>query len=145
MIKAKILFHNADNTYRLRDKRKKASILINHSIDHGFAIDYINYVFCSDEYLLDMNRRYLAHNYYTDILSFQSSKEPMAGDIYISIDRVRDNAKELGIKFSEELLRVISHGLLHFMGFTDKTPSGQSEMRTQEDILIAKLMSGSGK
>lgn len=137
----KLLFHDADVKLRFYNKRKIASILIQHGMDHGFEIDYINYVFCSDDHLLEMNRRYLSHDYYTDILSFQSSREPLSGDIYISVDRVRDNAKELGLKFNEELLRVISHGFLHFMGFTDKNPTEQSKMRQQEDILIAKIMS----
>lgn len=145
MSKPKIIFHNADIEFRFNHKRKTASIIAAHASDHGFAIDFVNYVFCSDEYLIDMNRRYLDHDYYTDILSFQLSSEPLAGDIYISIDRVRDNAKELGIKFNEELMRVISHGVLHFMGFTDKNPTEQSRMRHEEDILIAKLISGIGE
>ena len=139
MNKAQIRFFNADITFDFKNKRKISASLLNYSKENLIEAGEINYVFCTDEYLLDLNKKFLNHDYYTDIISFQSEKEPIAGDIYISLDRVRDNAKNLKLKFQDELLRVISHGLLHFMGFKDKTKADQSLMRSKEDELILKI------
>lgn len=139
MNKAQIRFFNADITFDFKNKRKISASLLNYSKENLMEAGEINYVFCTDEFLLDLNKKFLNHDYYTDIISFQSEKEPIAGDIYISLDRVRDNAKNLKLKFQDELLRVISHGLLHFMGFKDKTKADQSLMRSKEDELILKI------
>ena len=94
----------------------------------------LNYIFCSDDYLLDINKTNLDHEYYTDIITFNlSDTSAVAGEIYISIDRVRDNALNEDEPFIRELHRVIFHGALHLCGFGDKTPKEQSEMRKQED------------
>jgi rRNA maturation RNase YbeY len=95
--------------------------------------------------LLDLNNKFLKHDYYTDIISFQSDTEPIAGDIYISIDRVKDNAEKLEVKFINELLRVISHGMLHFMGYKDKSKEDQNLMRAKEDELISLLKTATAK
>lgn len=139
MNKAQIRFFNADITFDFKNKRKISASLLNYSKENLMEAGEINYVFCTDEFLLDLNKKFLNHDYYTDIISFQSEKDPIAGDIYISLDRVRDNAKNLKLKFQDELLRVISHGLLHFMGFKDKTKADQSLMRSKEDELILKI------
>ena len=139
MNKAQIRFFNADITFDFKNKRKISASLLNYSKENLIEAGEINYVFCTDEYLLDLNKKFLNHDYYTDIISFQSEKDPIAGDIYISLDRVRDNAKNLKLKFLDELLRVISHGLLHFMGYKDKTKADQSLMRSKEDELILKI------
>lgn len=139
MNKAQIRFFNADITFDFKNKRKISASLLNYSKENLIEAGEINYVFCTDEFLLDLNKKFLNHDYYTDIISFQSEKDPIAGDIYISLDRVRDNAKNLKLKFQDELLRVISHGLLHFMGFKDKTKADQSLMRSKEDELILKI------
>ena len=98
-------------------------------------IQSLNYVFCTDEELLEINRQYLNHDYYTDIVSFELSKkdEPAEGDIYISIDRIRDNALSLGEPLYKELHRVIFHGALHLCGYKDKTRSQSLEMRNKEE------------
>ena len=104
--------------------------------ENSFSIENINYIFCSDPYLLDINQKYLNHDYFTDIITFDNSEpesEDLEGDLYISIDRVRDNALQLDQPFERELHRVMIHGVLHLMGFQDKTPEQESEMRDQED------------
>ena len=103
-------------------------------------IQSLNYVFCTDEELLKINRQYLNHDYYTDIVSFELSKkdEPAEGDIYISIDRIRDNALSLGEPLYKELHRVIFHGALHLCGYKDKTRSQSLEMRNKEEEYLSR-------
>ena len=104
----------------------------------------ICYVFCSDKYLLEFNKKYLQHNYFTDIITFDyttalkkgSKKKLIAGDLFISIDRIKDNAKIVGTTFDEELRRVMIHGVLHLIGYSDKSPAGQQEIRKKENIYL---------
>jgi len=101
------------------------------------SLQSLNYIFCSDDYLLDINKSYLDHDYYTDIITFNLSKNStVEGEIYISIDRVRDNALNEDEPFIRELHRVIFHGALHLCGFGDKTPKELIEMRKQEDYYL---------
>jgi len=95
----------------------------------------LNYIFCSDEYLLELNKNQLKHDYYTDILTFPLSAlgEPIVADIYISIDRVRENAKTFGTTLTEELPRVIFHGALHLCGYKDKSKTQTKKMRSMEN------------
>ena len=98
-------------------------------------LEQLQYIFCSDEYLLEINKEHLQHNYYTDIITFDLSEKPNAviGEIYISVDRVRDNAQNYDVSFKQELLRVIFHGALHLCGHKDKTEKDQKLMRKAED------------
>ena len=97
----------------------------------------IEYIFCSDESLLEINRQHLNHDYYTDIITFQYEGVPeVSGDIYISIDRVKENADRFGETFDRELKRVMIHGILHLLGFKDGTLQEKSEMRSNEDKLM---------
>lgn len=98
----------------------------------------LNYIFCSDEYLLNINKEYLDHDYYTDIITFDNSEEELMieGDIFISVDRVTDNATSLNIPFSEELKRVMAHGVLHLCGFGDKSEDEAKLMRQKEEQVI---------
>lgn len=98
-------------------------------------LEQLQYIFCSDEYLLEINKQHLKHNYYTDIITFDLSESATAtiGEIYISIDRVKDNAQNYEVPFKHELLRVIFHGALHLCGFKDKTEKDQILMRKAED------------
>jgi probable rRNA maturation factor len=104
----------------------------------GTPLSGLNIIFCNDEYLLKINRKYLKHDFYTDIITFDHSDKPdsIAADLYISIDRVRENAQNLDIDFYDELDRVIIHGLLHLMGYSDKTPADQKIMREKEDACL---------
>jgi len=99
------------------------------------TIETLQFIFCSDKYLLGINKSYLKHDYYTDIISFDLSetKGKLIGEVYISIDRVKDNAKTHKTALKEELLRVIFHGALHFCGYMDKKPADIKKMRSQED------------
>lgn len=103
------------------------------------TIGELNIIFCNDEYLLSLNRQFLNHNYYTDILSFPLSEvnQPLIAEIYISIDRVRENAKAAHSSFKEELHRVIFHGVLHFCGYKDKSSRDIKTMRLMEDKYLA--------
>lgn len=94
----------------------------------------VNYIFCSDEYLLNINKQYLNHDYYTDVISFDYSEDGIiSGDIFISVDTVKDNAKEYEVEFEKELARVMVHGVLHFIGYKDKTDEDAKLMRQKEN------------
>ena len=102
---------------------------------HGKELGSLNYIFCTDRYLLDINRKFLKHDYYTDIITFDLSVSPQitVGEIYISLDRVRDNAGKIDVSVRKELHRVMFHGALHLCGYTDKTPKGKKIMTLAED------------
>jgi rRNA maturation RNase YbeY len=104
------------------------------AIKEGKILKDISVVFTDDEYLLEVNKQYLNHDYYTDVITFDYSEFPsVSGDIMISLDRVKDNAESLGVAFQEELFRVIYHGLLHLCGYKDKSPSDEALMRKKEN------------
>lgn len=105
------------------------------------SIGEISIVFCSDEYLLDINRRYLDHDYYTDIITFPFSDQPLSADLYISVERVKENASDLGTEFADELARVIIHGILHLCGYQDSSPDEKRQMRKMENHYLAMLTS----
>jgi rRNA maturation RNase YbeY len=111
------------------------TFIIKQCLKEGVHIKTLQYVFCSDAFLLDINKRFLNHNFYTDIISFDLSEQKgsLIGDVYISIDRVKENAKTEGNLYTHELLRVIFHGALHFCGYKDKKPADQKTMRSMED------------
>ena len=107
---------------------------------YGFKLGELNYVFCDDAYLLKLNIEFLQHDTLTDIISFDYTMGKLVGgDIFISIERVRENAQELEIPFEEELQRVMIHGVLHYMGYKDKSRDDKKEMRLQEDVCIKQL------
>lgn len=107
------------------------------------SFEKLSIVFCDDHLLLTLNQQFLRHDYYTDILSFPLSgkKEPLIAEIYISTERVRDNATNLETSFREELHRVIFHGILHFCGYRDKTLAEKKKMRALEDRYLASYFS----
>ena len=100
----------------------------------------INYIFCTDQYLLTINKKYLKHSYYTDIITFDLSdnKKELQAEIYISVDRVRENAKRLGLSIKSELHRVIFHGAIHLSGYDDKKRDEKEKMRAMENQLLSK-------
>lgn len=104
----------------------------------GFSIGEVNYIFCDDEYLLGINQKHLQHDDYTDVIGFQlSSGKVLSGDIFISIDRVKDNAKQHEATFEHELARVMIHGILHFMNYKDATHEEAIKMREAENKHLA--------
>lgn len=108
--------------------------------DHNYKLIQIDYVFVDDEQLLDINRQALNHDYYTDIISFDYSEDKkIEGEIYISIDRVTDNAKKFKQEFHVELLRVMFHGVLHYVGYKDKKKSDSELMRKKENHYIKEF------
>ena len=130
-----IFFNNADKSTSLRYRTGLKTFIKKQCLKEGVQIETLQYVFCSDAFLLDINKRYLNHNFYTDIISFDLSdlKGQLIGDVYISIDRVKENAKTEGNLYTHELLRVIFHGALHFCGYKDKKPADAKQMRSMED------------
>ncbi|MGB5360466.1 MAG: rRNA maturation RNase YbeY [Eudoraea sp.] len=97
----------------------------------------LSYIFCSDEYLIKLNQKYLGHDTYTDIVTFNYSEEDViSGEIYISVDRVKENAVKFKEDFNRELLRVMAHGVLHLLGYNDKSKKEKEVMRTKEDEKI---------
>jgi len=97
----------------------------------------LNFIFCSDEYLLNKNQQFLDHDTYTDIISFDYSEGKLvSGDIFISLDRLKENSVKYSVEFEEELLRVMGHGVLHFMGYNDKSPEETKAMRLKENEKI---------
>ena len=105
-----------------------------------FRIEEINYIFCSDNYLLELNKKFLNHHFYTDIITFDNSsgKKKISADIFISIERVKENAEKFNTSFNDELHRVMIHGILHLLGYKDKTKKDQSTMRMKEDEWLKK-------
>lgn len=113
---------------------------IAHTISsENYKLSEINYIFCSDEYLRQVNIDYLEHDYYTDIITFDNSEEEgiVESDIFVSIDRIRDNAQDQGVPFEHELRRVLIHGVLHLVGYNDKTEAEQEEMREKENAYLS--------
>ena len=107
---------------------------------YGKVVGDINYIFVDDETMLDINRRFIGHDYYTDHIGFDYSEgDALSGDIYISLDTVASNARLFGTTFADELRRIIIHGLLHLCGFRDKTDEERSQMQQAEDKALSHL------
>jgi rRNA maturation RNase YbeY len=108
--------------------------------EYGFGVGNINYVFCSDERELEVNRQFLGHDYYTDVITFDySTASTLNGDIFISLDTVRSNAEMVGVSFDDELHRILIHGVLHLTGQGDKTPETKVQMTDKENRALALL------
>ena len=107
--------------------------------NEGFELNQLNFIFCADSYLLNINREYLNHDDYTDIITFDNSEDNLeiSGDIFISIERVAENAESIGSEFQEEISRVMIHGVLHLMGWGDKTKKEKEVIRKKEDDCLS--------
>lgn len=136
-----ISFFSEDIDFTLKDKGKVREWIGDTVKLEGFKrIAELSFVFCSDEYLLDINKQYLDHDTYTDIVTFDSSEEEdvIAGDIFISIDRIEENASKFSVAERDELHRVIIHGVLHLCGYYDKKKEDKELMTTKENEYLAK-------
>lgn len=135
----KISFH-FQRPCTLANRNKLRQTIVLTFKKHKIPLASLNIIFCSDEYLLEINRAYLAHDYYTDIITFNLSEPgaPTEGEIYISVDRVRENARAESVSFTHELHRVIFHGVLHLCGFEDKSPTDKKQMTKKENQLLAQ-------
>lgn len=121
------------------DKRKINRWIKAVAADYGFAVGSLNYIFCSDERELEVNREFLGHDYYTDVITFDySTSSTLNGDIFISLDTVRSNAEMVGVAFEDELLRILIHGVLHLTGQGDKTPESKAQMTEKENKALAR-------
>ncbi|WP_254563137.1 rRNA maturation RNase YbeY [Dyadobacter diqingensis] len=128
-------FFSEEIDFKLPFPLKTSKWIKTISKSEGYDLGDLNYIFCSDEYLLEINKQYLDHDYYTDIITFDNSEEEgkIEGDIYVSVDRVKENAEEFGADFETEMRRVLIHGLLHLMDYTDTSDELKTQMRAKED------------
>ncbi len=134
-----INFFTEDISYRLRDIRKIKNWILKCIQEEGGELESINFILTSDEFLHKINLEYLQHDTYTDIITFDYNEGimPIVSDIYISIDRCRDNAKTYGKGFKNEVHRVIIHGVLHLLGYKDKSKAEKAEMTSKEDYYLS--------
>ena len=135
-----VFFHNEDVDFPFHQKNKKKRWL-KDVIEHlDFKLGNISVIFCSDDYLLSLNKKHLNHNYYTDVITFNyCSNKTISGDIFVSVDRVRAFSIDTNTPFLSEINRVIVHGVLHLCGFDDKKPDEILRMRKLEDLYLTKL------
>ena len=120
------------------DERKVIRWIKAVAAEYGFAVGNVNYIFCSDERELEVNRQFLGHDYYTDVITFDySTDSTLNGDIFISLDTIRSNAEIVGCTFEKELLRILIHGVLHLTGQGDKTPETKAQMTAKEEHALA--------
>lgn len=108
--------------------------------DYGYSIGALNYVLCTDEQELAINRQFLSHDYYTDVITFDyTAGNVLSGDVFMSVDTIRENAATAGVSYRYELLRIFAHALLHLTGQGDKTPASKAEMTKKEDAALSKI------
>jgi len=132
-----MIVFNYETDFQLDNEEKYQDWLSSVIDSEGKEEGEINYIFCDDDYLYEINVQYLEHETLTDIISFDYTLDNLiSGDIFISIERVKDNAKDFGVTFDEELKRVMVHGVLHYCGYKDKTEDDEKLMRTKEDEKI---------
>ncbi len=126
-----------ETDFELEDTAKYSDWVTRIIEAHQRKHSQIDYIFCDDDYLLNINQKYLEHDTYTDIITFDyTEKKVISGDIFISIDRLRENASKFKVNFNEELIRVMSHGILHLMGYKDKSEQDSKLMRQKENECI---------
>lgn len=140
----KVSFHYADKQLNIADKTGIKSTVEKLFNLEKRKLDHIDYIFCSDDYLLEINKQYLQHDFYTDIVTFDLSenKEETIGEVYVSLDRIKDNAEKLQQPLKNETLRVIFHGALHLCGYKDKSDKDSKLMRSKEDEYIHLYLNG---
>jgi len=124
--------------FTLQNEKEIASWLTQIAKDENQSISNIEYILCSDDYLLQINKEHLNHDYYTDIITFPLANDPLEATIFISVDRIKENAENFDQTFRDELHRVIAHGLLHLLGFNDKTEEQAKVMRKMENLVLTQ-------
>jgi probable rRNA maturation factor len=142
--KMAVNFFNEITQFVLRDKRLLRAWIKKTIESEGKLGKSVNFVFCDDEYLSELNIKYLKHNTLTDILTFPQEEEGgfISGDIFISVPRIKENALLYNVPFTEELHRVMIHGILHLTGYKDSTKNEKTEMKGKEDFYLSQLFSG---
>ena len=136
-----IHFFEEDVRFNLKNKNKVKDWVKSTIVAEGYKLQELNYIFCSDAYLLQINRQYLDHDTYTDIITFDNSEKEkvITGDIFISIERIRENAAKFETGELNELHRIIIHGALHLLGYTDKMAASKKLMTSKEDHYLTVL------
>ena len=135
-----VYFHLENINFILSNKSKISNWIKEVILDNNKRSSNINIIFCNDDYLLNVNKKHLNHNYYTDIITFDNSvSTDISADLFISIERVKDNANRLKVNFNTELHRVIIHGILHLCGYNDKLEKEKTQMRSLENKYLTKL------
>jgi rRNA maturation RNase YbeY len=133
-----ISFHSEGVSTKTPSKRLLKAWIKEFVSNHGKKVGELAFVFCSDEKLLEVNQNFLQHDYYTDIITFDYCEgEIVSGDIFISVERVKENAISHNVEYNTELLRVLAHGVLHLIGFQDKSTEKKKEMTENEDLCIS--------
>ena len=135
-----ITFHEEDISYKLKNKTAVRKWITDTIVAEGYKLSELTYIFCTDEYLLQINKQYLDHDTYTDIITFDNSEEKgvIVGDIFISIERIRENAGKFNVTEAHELHRVLIHGALHLLGYKDKSAGDKKKMTLKEDFYLDK-------
>lgn len=129
-------FYETDFTIKKSKSWKEKIQQVVEAENH--STEEVNYIFCDDAYLLQINKDFLQHDYYTDVIGFQYSESgPLVGDIYISVERIKENAETNKVNYENELARVMIHGILHFMGYKDKSPEDEEKMREGEEKYLS--------
>ena len=138
--KAKVRFFSNDVQTSLRNRSTLKEFIESIFKKENKRLDFINYIFCSDKNLLTINKKFLNHDFYTDVITFNLSEnnQHISAEVYVSIDRVRDNAKKIGTSINSELHRVLFHAALHLCGYDDKKKIELERMRRKEEELLAK-------
>jgi probable rRNA maturation factor len=141
MPKSPIHFFTEDISFTLKHKTIIRNWLKDTIVAEGYRLEELNFIFCSDAYLLEMNKQYLNHDTYTDVITFDNSEvlKTIVGDIFISVDRIRENASLFSREFIDEMCRVMVHGTLHLLGYKDKTKAAKLLMTEKEDHYLQKL------
>lgn len=139
----RIRFNYLDKQFYFPHRSELKAFLLKLFHKEGFQVETVNYIFCSDNYLISINKIFLHHDTFTDIITFQYSahNEPLSSDIYISVDRVKDNAQLYNTTLLNELYRVIFHGALHLCGYKDKSQLDTQKMRSMEDYYLKRFCS----
>ena len=139
MSKPAVNFFNEDVTYTLKNKTIIRAWILSAITAEGYFLEELNFIFCSDEYLWRMNQQFLDHDTYTDVITFDNSEglKTINGDIFISVDRVKENAAEVHVPVATELCRVMIHGTLHLLGYKDKTKAAKTLMTAKEDHYLS--------
>jgi probable rRNA maturation factor len=141
MRKAPIYFFSEEVKYTIKNKILIRNWINDTIIAEGYQLDELNFILCSDEYLLAMNQQYLKHDTYTDVITFDNSEglKTILGDIFISIERIQENARQFKTSTQAELCRVMIHGTLHLLGYPDKGKAAKTVMTQKEDQYLALL------
>jgi len=137
----KVFFLSADKVVNAKNRSLIKELIVQLFKKETTSLNRVNYIFCSDKYLLKINRQFLNHETYTDIITFPLSGEddPVHGEIYMSVDRIKENAKAFKVSYQNELLRVIIHGALHLCGYKDHSKAEKHNMRSKENYYLNKF------